>query len=63
MLKHADMLEQGKTARDTVAQFMTESRRRRPTMQQLASRVIGGKMDKGEALWRAIANSTKELAI
>jgi hypothetical protein len=65
MLRHADILDAAKTARDRVGE-VAKTNAPKPTkvekgpMQQLADRVIGGKMDKNEALWRTIEGYTKE---
>ena len=65
MLRHADMLDQGQAARDTVAEVAKNTRPgnvavEKGPMQQLAKRVIGGKVDKPEALWKTIEGYTKE---
>ena len=60
MLKHADVLDQAKAARDAVGQFEKTGKPEPGPLQQLASRIIGGKMDKGEALWKTIEGYTRK---
>jgi hypothetical protein len=65
MLRHADMLDQGKAARDVVAEVAENTKPGKTTvekgpLQQLAARVIGGKADKPEALWKTIEGYTRE---
>jgi hypothetical protein len=65
MLRHADTLDKAKTARELVADAAKTTApkatkvEKGPT-QQLADRVIGGKMGKDEALWKTIEGYTRE---
>ena len=65
MLRHADVLDQGQAARDMVADVAKNTKpaameAEKGPMQQLAARVIGGKVDKPEALWKTIDGYTKK---
>jgi hypothetical protein len=65
MLRHADILDKAKAARELSADMAKGSKPKpvdaeKGPMQQLAARVIGGKMDKEEALWSAIKGYTTE---
>ena len=64
MLRHADTLDQGAAAREVVADVGKNTKPAampvdKGPMQQLAARVIGGKGDKPEALWKTIQSYTK----
>ena len=65
MLRHADTLDQGQAARDTVAEIAKNTKpgdikAAKGPLQELAARVIGGKADKPEALWKTIEGYTKK---
>ena len=65
MLRHADTLDQAKNAREVVVDIAKNTKPSnvpvdKGPMQQLAKRVIGGKVDKPEALWKTIEGYTKE---
>jgi hypothetical protein len=65
MLRHADILDKAKTALEMSAD-MAKGTKPKPVevipgpMQQMAKRIIGGKMGKDEALWKTIEGYTKE---
>ena len=64
MLRHADTLDQADNARQVVAEVAKNTKPgsvpvEKGPMQQLAKQVIGGKVDKPEALWKTIEGYTK----
>ena len=64
MLRHANTLDEANAAREVVADVAKNTKPAampvdKGPMQQLAARVIGGKGDKPEALWKTIQSYTK----